>query len=172
MEVLTFFSKSYSKSKLSLLTLKLSRDCWRCATASRLKPSCPKFPHLKIVKIILPSETGVQKCSVKKVFLEISKKITGKHLCQSLSFKKIAGLRSATLLRKRPWHRCFPVNFVKFLRTPFFIEHLWWLLLYHDLTNFWWLFDVKISTYLIGSGVEIVLGVELICNRNLKQWII
>ena len=24
----------------------------------------------------------------------------------------------ATLLKKRPWHRCFPVNFAKFLRTP------------------------------------------------------
>ena len=23
------------------------------------------------------------------------------------------------------WHRCFSVNFVKFLRTPFFTEHLW-----------------------------------------------
>ena len=27
--------------------------------------------------------------------------------------------RPATLLKKRPWHRCFPVNFEKFLRTPF-----------------------------------------------------
>ena len=27
------------------------------------------------------------------------------------------------------WHRCFPVSFVKFIRTPFFIEHLWWLFL-------------------------------------------
>ena len=35
----------------------------------------------------------------------------------------------ATLLKKRLWHRCFPVNFVKFLRTPFYIKHLWWLLL-------------------------------------------
>ena len=35
----------------------------------------------------------------------------------------------ATLLKKRLWHKCFPVNFVKFLRTPFFIEHLWWLFL-------------------------------------------
>ena len=26
---------------------------------------------------------------------------------------------SATLLKKRPWHRCFPANFVKFLKTPF-----------------------------------------------------
>ena len=27
--------------------------------------------------------------------------------------------RPATLLKKRLWHRCFPVNFVKFIRTPF-----------------------------------------------------
>ena len=27
--------------------------------------------------------------------------------------------RPATLLRKRLWHKCFPVNFAKFLRTPF-----------------------------------------------------
>ena len=47
------------------------------------------------------------------------KKFTGKHLCQSLFFNKVAGLRPATLLKKRLWHRCFPVNFVKFLRTPF-----------------------------------------------------
>ena len=37
--------------------------------------------------------------------------------------------RHATLLKKSLWHRCFPVNFVKFLRTPFYIEHLGWLLL-------------------------------------------
>ena len=31
---------------------------------------------------------------------------------------------------------CFPVNFVKFLRTPFFIEHLWWLLLVVGILHF------------------------------------
>ena len=30
----------------------------------------------------------------------------------------------ATLLKKRLCHRCFPVNFAKFLRTPFLTEHL------------------------------------------------
>ena len=25
---------------------------------------------------------------------------------------------ATNLLKKRLWHRCFPVNFVKFLRTP------------------------------------------------------
>ena len=57
-------------------------------------------------------------------------KFTGKHLCQGLFFNKVAGLKCATLLKKRAWHRCFPVNFVKFLRTPFLTEHLWWLLLH------------------------------------------
>ena len=40
-----------------------------------------------------------------------------------------AGLRPATLLKKMLWHRCFPVNFAKFPRTPFFTEQLRWLLL-------------------------------------------
>ena len=37
----------------------------------------------------------------------------------------------------RLWHRCFPVKFEKFLRTPFFIEHLCWLLL-KNLWNIIW----------------------------------
>ena len=49
---------------------------------------------------------------------------TRKQLCESLFFNKVAGLRPATLLKKRLWHKCFPINFVKFLRTPFYKEHL------------------------------------------------
>ena len=44
-----------------------------------------------------------------------------KHLCWSLF-----------LIKLQPWrskHRWFPVNFAIFLRAPFFIEHLRWLLL-------------------------------------------
>ena len=65
----------------------------------------------------------------KKGFHRNFAKLAGKHLCQSLFFNKVAGLRPVTLFKKRLWHRCFPVNFVKFLRTPFIIEHFWWLLL-------------------------------------------
>ena len=32
-------------------------------------------------------------------------------------------------LKKRLRHRCFPVNIGKLLKTAFFIEHVWWLLL-------------------------------------------
>ena len=56
----------------------------------------------------------------KKGVLRNFTKFTVKHMCQSLFFNKVAGLRPATLLKKRLWHRCFPVNFVKFLRTFFF----------------------------------------------------
>ena len=31
----------------------------------------------------------------------------------------ISDLRPSTLLKKRLWHRCFPVKFAKFLGTPF-----------------------------------------------------
>ena len=48
-----------------------------------------------------------QRCSMKKSFLRNFTKFTGKHLCQSLFFNKIAALRPATLLKKRLWHRCF-----------------------------------------------------------------
>ena len=51
----------------------------------------------------------------------------------SWKFRKIRSKTSVPeslcLSKKRLWHRCFTVNFAKFLRTPFFIKHLWWLLL-------------------------------------------
>ena len=59
------------------------------------------------------------RCSIKKGVLENFTKFTGKHLCQSLFFKKVAGLRPVNLLKRRLWHWCFPVNFAKFSRTPF-----------------------------------------------------
>ena len=63
----------------------------------------------------------------KKSVLRNFEKITGKHLCQR---PQTSGIRPATLLKVRLWHMCFFVNFVKFLRTPFLTEHLWWLLLH------------------------------------------
>ena len=50
-------------------------------------------------------------------------KFARKHLRQGLFFNKGAGLRPATLIKRRLWHSCFPVIVAKFLRIPFFIEH-------------------------------------------------
>ena len=59
------------------------------------------------------------------------------------------GLRPATLLKKRLWHRCFPVKFWTFLRTPFLQSTSGRLLLlmvplinrkalYRNDSYFWW----------------------------------
>ena len=73
------------------------------------------------------AETVVQRCSVKKVFVKISQN-SQENTCARVSYlmklQAVAGLRPATLLKKRLWHRCFPVNFAKSLTTPIFIEHL------------------------------------------------
>ena len=39
------------------------------------------------------------------------------------------GPQACNYIKKRLQHRCFSVKFAKFLRIPFFTEHLWWLLL-------------------------------------------
>ena len=70
----------------------------------------------------------------KKSVLRNIAKFTGKHLCQSLFFNKVPAFR-------RLWHRCFPVNFAKLLRTPILTEHLRWLLL-----------KMKTSELMFGSG--------------------
>ena len=68
------------------------------------------------ITLLLFKETVVRRCFYKKDVLR--------------DFTIFTGLRLATLLKKKLWQRCFPVNFVKFLRTPFCTDHLWWLLLY------------------------------------------
>ena len=68
------------------------------------------LPWGQLWPITLRGEIGV---------LENFTNFTAKHLCQSFFFNKPAGLRRTTLLEKRVWHMCFPVNFMKFLRAPF-----------------------------------------------------
>ena len=46
-------------------------------------------------------------------------KFAGGRLRQGLFFNGVTGLRVATLLKKKIWHKCFPVYFKKFLRTPY-----------------------------------------------------
>ena len=61
-----------------------------------------------------------QMCSVKKVFVETSQN-SQENTCAKVSFfNKGAGLRSATLIKKRLLHRCFPVNFKLFIYNIFF----------------------------------------------------
>ena len=64
----------------------ISQDCVLCIfpqkLSTKVRSSCPNVFS-------------------KKVILKNFAKFTGKHLCQSVFFNKAAGLRSATLLKKR-----------------------------------------------------------------------
>ena len=59
------------------------------------------------------------------MFLKISQNSQGNTRVRVSFF-----LRPATLFKKRLWHRCFPRNFAKFLRTAFPTEHLRWVILF------------------------------------------
>ena len=57
------------------------------------------------------------------------RKFHRKTLVSESPFNKVAGLEACDFVKKRLWHKYFPVKFAKFLRTPFFTEHFRWLLL-------------------------------------------
>ena len=85
------------------------------------------FFHLGSRNLPLSLRSSHQMCFLRKDILRNFAKFTGKHLCQSLFFNKVSGLRRAsllkkrlTLLKKRLWHRRFPVNFAKLLRNLFY----------------------------------------------------
>ena len=65
--------------------------------------------------VALNYRSSHHRCSVEKGVLRNFAKFTGKRLYQSLAWR----LKAATLLKKRLWCRCFPVNFARFFRTPF-----------------------------------------------------
>ena len=81
------------------------------------------------VSLKITNRSSCSEVFCKKSVLSNFAKFTGKQRCQSFFFNKVGGLISATLSIMILWHRCFLVNFVKFLRKPFLKEHHWWLLL-------------------------------------------
>ena len=72
---------------------------------------------------ILPLRSSDQRCSVRKGALRNFKKLTGKQLWQSLFLIKLQVFLQL-YLKKRLRHRCFSVNFAKFLRIPF-LQNVW-----------------------------------------------
>ena len=128
----TFFTEHLWWLLLSFLNISLVY--FSVLVCANLTLSEQSFLEQNILKLLIKFaqttnfKSSHRRCSVRKGVLRNVVKFTGKYLCQSLFFNKVAGLRLATLLRNKLRHKCFPVNFTKFLRTPFSIKHLWWLL--------------------------------------------
>ena len=68
----------------------------------------------------------------KKGVLRNFAKFTEKHLCQVLFFTKVAGLgpRACNSFNKETLAQVFSCEFCEISKNTFFIEHLWWLLLF------------------------------------------
>ena len=86
-------------------------------------------------------------------------KFTGKHLCQSLFFNKVAGLRPKTcnIIKKETLARVFSCEFCKISENTFFTEHLW------TTASFLFNFNMNVS----GSGMwkRVISGEK----RNLQM---
>ena len=80
---------------------------WYCTKRAETPHSFVKFQKQ-------PAEESCKKTCSQKCL-----KILRKTPVPESLLNKVAGLRSATLLKKRLRHRCFPVNFAEFLKTPF-----------------------------------------------------
>ena len=73
---------------------------------------------------VLYTEADVRRCSTEQLFLKISQKFTGNHLCLSLFFNRVASLGPATLPKKGSSTGILKYFFEDF-RNTFFMEHLW-----------------------------------------------
>ena len=95
----------------------------------RLYSRTCQYPKQK-GKFLNSIETIAQRCSVKKVFLEISQ-YSPENTCVRVSILiklQTWGPEACNFIKKETPVR-FPVKFAKFLRTLFLTESLWWLLL-------------------------------------------
>ena len=82
------------------------------------------FAKIKFSKHTLYKQKQPPEVFYKKSVLRAFTKFTGKHLCQSLSFNKVAGLSSATFLKKR-LAQVFSCEFYEIFKNNFFTEHFW-----------------------------------------------
>ena len=74
-----------------------------------------KLKHVLCYLISVSQCSSYQRCSMKKGVFRNSQEYT----CARVSFLIKLQSWNLELYLKRLWHRCLPVNFAKFLRTPF-----------------------------------------------------
>ena len=110
-------SLSYRNQFSDLLSK--SMDCFlydRDLCHESVNNICLRFYRVMSKTMQKQPPQGFHEKSILKNFAKFARK----YLCQSLCFNKVTGLRPSTLLKKRLWHRCFPVSFAKFLKTTIF----------------------------------------------------
>ena len=114
-------NKSILQKKVNIWTISgyfpffISFFCWNeISKKSSIKEDTRKMENCKANHIL--DRSSHRRCSVRKDVLRNFAKFTWKHLCQGLF---MSGPKASTFLKKRLWHRCFPGNSAKLLKTPF-----------------------------------------------------
>ena len=116
-----------------LLSLRLTLNVFICHKKHK------SLLDIKACKVFLPFQDFmliVNALELNQVYLKTSPLI----LVGKVNWSKILEIlilyvfeikksEACNFIKKRLWHRCFPVNFAEFLRPPIFIEYLQWLLL-------------------------------------------
>ena len=136
----------YCSSTLIKTSNKEKHQDWRLMNmAAKNKVTHTKSGTMRTISKQLThySEAVTRSSSVNKVFLKIRQN-SQQNTCTIFSF--LIKKRPAILFKKRLWKWCFPLNFAKFLRTSFFIEHLW----------------VTASDYWIESFLRSVFSIEFL----------
>ena len=69
---------------------------------------------------------SLRRCSVKRGVLRNFAKFTGKHLCQSLYFNKVAGLpKACNFIKIETLAQVFFCKFCEISKNIVFTEHIW-----------------------------------------------
>ena len=84
--------------------------------------------------------------------------------CARVSFLIKLQAEACNFIKKETLARCFPVNFAKFLRTPFPTEQLRWLLLYSTINII--KLTVMLTLKFRSSYPEVFL---IRCSENMQQ---
>ena len=98
------------------------RACFKAFPVFQIRLCTILFPLFVFMSYWTEADAVARRCSVKKVFLEIwQNSQENTCACQSLYFNKVAGLKSATLLKWRLWHaQVFSCEFCQISKSTFF----------------------------------------------------
>ena len=97
-------------SNVSIRFLIKIESTWR----REIKEQAPQLTLLYRGRTVRSSH---RRCCIRKLFLKILQYPQETPVLESI-FKKVADLQTCNFIKKRPQHRCFPVNIAKFLILP------------------------------------------------------
>ena len=81
------------------------------------------YSATKYLKLAI-GRSSHQKCSIEIGALEKVTKLTGKHLCQSLFFNNVTGLRPATLFKKKTLAQVVSCEICEIFKSTVLTKHV------------------------------------------------